>query len=114
MSSEQDSKIFLERCETVGDIEQLTREAYLSPEMRKKVKKTLKMVNSTRFVPLRLVEIVSATKQAVNGVKYNFALKLRESGSKEAMDYSLSICEQQGSKNNVEISLTYKKPKRKC
>ncbi|KAM3173783.1 hypothetical protein ACTXT7_011911 [Hymenolepis weldensis] len=111
MDYRDDASIISRKSEKLGDIEKLSVEAVRCPEMYKKVKKTLKLVNSTRSVPLKLVEIVSADRQIVNGVKENIIVRLRESGSKHILEYNLYIYEKADDKKNVEIRLTLRKPK---
>nr|CDS34300.1 hypothetical protein HmN_000582400 [Hymenolepis microstoma] len=105
-----DSCVVLKKSDQLGGIEKLSYEVVKSPEMRKKVKKMLKLVNSTRCVPLRLIEVVSADRQIVNGIKENVLLKLRESGSKQILEYNLYMFEKADDKKNVEVRLTLKKP----
>lgn len=111
MEYRDDASIISRKSEKLGGIERLSDETVRCPEMYKKVKKTLKLVNSTRSVPLKLVEIVSADRQIVNGIKENILVRLRESGSQHILEYNLYIYEKADDKKNVEIRLTLKKPK---
>lgn len=89
-----------------GGVVKLTEEELKSPELQKKVKKMLKIVNATRCIPLRLVEIVSGERQIVDGVKENMLLKLRESGRDIIMTYNLYNYEKAGDEEDCEVRLT--------
>ncbi|VDD76311.1 unnamed protein product [Mesocestoides corti] len=93
--------------ETTGGITNLTPEACQSEEAHEKVGTALKHLNKSRESAnaLRLVEIVSATKQVTNGFRYVFTVKLSV-GGKAASQYKIVYFEKHGKPENPEISLT--------
>ncbi|VDN97496.1 unnamed protein product [Rodentolepis nana] len=114
MESTDGCSIVSRRTEQLGCNEELSCEVIKSKEMRKKVKKMLKLVNSTRCVPLKLVEVVSGERQIVDGIKENILLRLRESGSKQVLEYNLCMYERANDRKNVEVRLTLKRPTQPC
>ena len=89
----------------LGEVIQLSPTALNSPNLRKKLDAAMKTVNEKRNQPLNLVELISATKQVINGIKYVFQVKLREDGDEVVKDYKIGYLEMLGEKSNVQVTL---------
>lgn len=86
-------------------IQRLPEREVKSSEMYKRVKTMLKLTNTTRAVPLRLVEILSVDREIFNGVRENMIVLLRESRSPVAYPYNLTSFMKEGVDETIEVQL---------
>ena len=97
--------IIPKKVQQLGDVTQLAPSTLKASKVREKLDVVLQQINSHREKPLRLVEIVSASRQIINGITYVFHVRLREEGSHQVKDYKITFFEVLGDDPSVEAFL---------
>ena len=92
--------------QSLGGVIQLPPTTFHSQFIQQKVALALQHLNAHRQRKLRLVEIVSATRQVINGVTYVFTVTLREEGSQEVKYYKITFFEVLGDDPSLEAVLS--------
>ncbi len=90
-----------------GSIVTLSEDLYKNEAVQEKIDYALKHLNEKRKSEeqLKLLAVVSVTRQVINGFRFVFTTKLVEEGTKKEALYRITHFEKHGKPENTEVTL---------